>query len=88
MDLRICILDRGWVMVGNFKKDGSTGDCTLENAYVIRKWGTTKGLGELAQDGPTKETILEPCNGVVQFAWTNVIATIACSKKGWKEYVS
>ncbi len=43
------VLQRGWVMVGEFSKVGS--DCSLTNAAVIRYWGTTKGLGEIAENG-------------------------------------
>lgn len=49
----ICVLPRGWVLVGNLE-----GTC-LKSAKVIRRWGTTKGLGELAASGPTRETVLD-----------------------------
>ena len=48
-DIRIVILQRGWVAVGRFSQSGS--DCILEQASIIRKWGTTKGLGEIVS-GP------------------------------------
>jgi len=79
--VRIVILQRGWVMVGRFERDGS--DCTLHNASVIRLWGTTTGLGEIASGGPTSKTKLEPCNGTVQFDYLTVIATIACEESKW-----
>ena len=47
---QIVILNRGWVVVGNYYEKGD--DCTLTDASVIRAWGTTKGLGELAENGP------------------------------------
>ncbi len=56
-ELKIVILQRGWVMVGRLERNGS--DCKLHNAAVVRKWGTTKGLGEIAQNGPTKDTVLD-----------------------------
>ena len=37
-DVKIVILQRGWVMVGKFERNGS--DCKLNNASVIRNWGT------------------------------------------------
>jgi len=80
-DVKIVILQRGWVMVGRFEKNGS--DCKLHNASVIRSWGTTKGLGELA-NGPTPSTKLDPCGGVVEFHELTVIATISCNPKYWK----
>ena len=82
-DVKIVILQRGWVMVGRFERKGS--DCKLLNASVIRTWGTTKGLGEIAKDGPTSSTKLDPCNGVVEFDYLTVIATITCDEKAWKK---
>lgn len=79
--LCIVILQRGWIMVGSLERDGQ--DCRLLNASVIRKWGTTKGLGEIADNGPTKDTVLDSCNGVVQFHWLTVVATISCNESKW-----
>ena len=54
-DKRIIAADRGWVFVGDCV-DNDDGSVTIYNAQNIRRWGTTKGLGELAT-GPTSETI-------------------------------
>lgn len=80
-DIRIVILQRGHVMVGFYSQDGSL--CSLSKASVIRKWGTTKGLGEIAQGGPTENTKLDPTNGLVEFNALTVIATIRCSVDKW-----
>lgn len=53
-DKRIIVADRGWVFVGDCK-DNDDGTITIENAWNIRQWGTTSGLGQLA-NGPTSET--------------------------------
>ena len=84
-DVKIVVLQRGWVMVGRFEKNGS--ECKLHGASVIRNWGTTKGLGELAESGPTGSTKIDPTNGLVEFDYLTVVATIACSKDAWKKYV-
>lgn len=84
-DIKIVILQRGWVMVGKFERKGS--DCKLHNSSVIRSWGTTKGLGELAKDGPTSTTKLDPNNGVVEFDYLTIVATISCDQKSWKKYL-
>lgn len=81
-DKRIVILQRGWVMIGDFEREGS--QCRLFNALVIRKWGTTKGLGELAQKGPLPETILDACFGTVEFDYLTVIATISVDESKWQ----
>jgi len=80
---KIVILQRGWIMVGRFERNGS--DCKLHNASVIRSWGTTKGLGEIAKDGPNQNTKLDPCNGIVEFDYLTVVATISCEEKKWEK---
>jgi len=81
-DIKIVILPRGWNMVGYFSKEGTA--CKLEKAAVIRRWGTTKGLGELAEKGPLADTILDKCPLPVEFNELNVIATLCCSEDAWK----
>ena len=51
---RIIVADRGWVFVGNCT-DNEDGSVTIAPAINIRVWGTTKGLGELA-NGPLSGT--------------------------------
>jgi len=81
-DIKIVVLQRGWVMIGRYSQDGDT--CTLENAYVIRTWGTTKGLGELALDGKQTNTKLDKA-GHVEFHILTVVATINCDDKKWEK---
>ena len=82
-EIKICILQRGWVMIGRFERKGS--DCKLHQASVIRNWGTKKGLGELAGEGPKKDTILDKCNGLVEFDYLTVVATISCNQDVWQK---
>lgn len=82
---KIVILQRGWVMVGRLERDGS--ECKLHNASVIRSWGSTKGLGEIAGGGPTGATKLDRCNGLVEFDYLTVVASIAVNEEKWKQYV-
>lgn len=80
-DVRIVILQRGWVMVGRYSRKGS--QCFLDAASVIRVWGTTRGLGELATSGPLPGTKLDPCNGQVEFHELTAVATLACKVEAW-----
>lgn len=57
--VQICVLQRGWVYVGDTVQLGD--DYTISNGACIRRWGTSKGLGQIAKDGPTLNTELEPC---------------------------
>lgn len=61
--LQIAVLQRGWVYVGNVNQVGD--DYTLTNGACIKRWGTSKGLGEIARNGPTANTELEPVTDVV-----------------------
>ena len=81
-DIKIVILQRGWIMVGRFERNGS--DCKLYNASVIRSWGTSKGLGQLAKEGKQSNTKLDKCYGVVQFDYLTVCATIDCEVSEWE----
>ena len=81
-NVKIVILQRGWIMVGEFERNGS--DCKLKRASVIRSWGTTKGLGEIAGSGPTSNTKLDKCYGEVAFDYLTVVATLDCEASKWR----
>ena len=69
---QIVVADRGWVFVGDTTTD-EEGNVTISNAKVIRVWGTTKGLGQLALEGSQKDTVLDD-SGVVRVPSGSVIA--------------
>jgi len=75
----IIIADRGWVFLGMaaVKKIDGARYVVITEASVIRKWGTTKGIGQIALFGPTKETVLDEC-GTVKILETEVKARIEC----------
>ncbi|MFA5525925.1 MAG: hypothetical protein WC992_03780 [Acholeplasmataceae bacterium] len=75
---KIVVLHRGWVVVGDYRKDGT--EVIVDNASVIRRWGTTKGLGELIH-GPLDNTVLDPC-GTVRAHELAVVLTLDCVS-GW-----
>jgi hypothetical protein len=81
-DLKIVILQRGWIMIGRFERKGN--DCKLFNSSTIRSWGTTKGLGQLAKEGPQTNTKLDKNYGVVEFDYLTVCAMISCEEKPWE----
>jgi uncharacterized protein YunC (DUF1805 family) len=81
-NLKIVVLQRGWVLIGNFEQNGDK--CKLHNACVIRVWGTTKGLGELV-DGPTSTTTLDKCHGVVEFNELTMVLSISAREEKWIE---
>jgi hypothetical protein len=80
-DLKIVVLQRGWVLIGKFERSGS--DCKLHNAAVIRSWGTTRGLGELALEGPKESTKIDPCHGLVEFDILTMVLSISAKEDRW-----
>jgi hypothetical protein len=80
--IRIVILQRGWVVVGRFSQSGS--ECKITNGYVIRRWGTTSGLGQLAVSGPLPDTKLE-ATPEITFHELTKIADIKCEELKWVE---
>jgi hypothetical protein len=80
-NIKIVILQRGWVMIGRYSENGDM--CSLDNAYVIRSWGTTKGVGELALNGKQSSTKLDKA-GHVEFHKLTTVATINCKEDLWE----
>lgn len=78
---QIVVLNRGWVVVGDYSEKGD--ECTLANASVIRKWGTTQGLGELAEKGKLPDTILDACPNV-HFHKMTMVARMDVNEANWK----
>ena len=56
---QIVVLQRGWVVIGDVNK--SEVEVTISNCSVIRAWGASKGLGEIAENGATSKTKLDKC---------------------------
>jgi hypothetical protein len=79
--LQIAILDRGFVYVGDVTISGDW--CVIENAQNVRRWGTKRGLGELAAGGPTETSVIEPA-GTVRAPLRALIGLIACEAASWK----
>lgn len=77
---QIIVAQRGWVFVGEVSTEGE--QVKIENASCIRRWGTTKGLGELAQNGPRPNTVLDSM-GTVRLHSLAVVASIDCEAEKW-----
>jgi hypothetical protein len=78
--LQIIILDRGYVYVGNVSIDDNW--VLITTARNVRRWGTTKGLGELAANGPLKDSIIDPV-GTVRAPLRALIGLIECEASKW-----
>ncbi|MFA5378162.1 MAG: hypothetical protein WC455_20585 [Dehalococcoidia bacterium] len=77
--IQIVILDRGFIYVGRVSTDASW--CYIRDAKNVRRWGTTKGLGELV-NGPLSGTKLDD-TGNVQAPMRSVIGFVAVEEEKW-----
>lgn len=77
---RIVVLQRGWVAVGDYFEDGN--QAKLENASIIRRWGTSKGLGQLALEGPQSNTVLDKA-GTLRFRVEAIVTTFDVDGAKW-----
>lgn len=80
--IQIAVIDSGWVIVGECKCGPSV--VTLTNASVIRVWGTSKGLGQLALDGPSKDTRLDKI-GTVSVERSQLKFLVECDDSKWSK---
>ena len=72
----IVVITAGWVAMGTVEEREDR--IIINDASVIRSWGTTAGLGQIALYGPTKETILDPA-GIIECFKEAVIMRIPCT---------
>ena len=79
-EIRIAVLQRGHVVVGEYSQNGEIG--RLDNARVVRRWGTSEGLGELAKKGPLSNTVLDACPPV-SFHVREVIFLMEVNNDAW-----
>lgn len=77
----IVVLDRGFVYVGCLSTDDKF--LAITDAKNIRRWGTTKGLGQLANEGPQANTVLDNV-GVVRALIGELKHWIVCEVGAWK----
>lgn len=82
-EIKIVVLQRGWVAIGRFfRKDN---DCELTDAFIIRRWGTTAGLGQLASQGKQSETALDKCYKEINFDYLTVVFLMQCDQEIWEK---
>ncbi len=81
---RIVIGQRGWVWIGRYTEQFD--EVTLTGARNIRRWGTSGGLGQLAQEGPQPDTVLDPA-GTVRLHRLAVVATLDAKESVWVSHL-
>jgi len=80
--IKIIIAQRGWVYVGRFERQGN--HVVLTDGANVRRWGTRdKGLGYLAERGPTDDTVLDPCIRPIEMLELTTVAQHECNEEVW-----
>ena len=83
--LCIAVLDRGFVYFGRCSITLSIAGGSwliIKNARCVRRWGTERGLAQLAGEGLQPETALDdPCE--VQAPMRALILLIPCAEDRW-----
>lgn len=67
----IVVAAYGHVLVGQITANDESG-LSLKEASVIRRWGTTRGIGQLCIEGRQSETVTDPV-GTVHLPRSSVI---------------
>lgn len=78
---QIVVLQRGWVVVGDIEKTES--EVNITNCSVVRVWGTSNGLGELAEKGATIKTKLDPSPSITVHP-LSVVLYMNVNESNWK----
>lgn len=79
---QIVVLDRGFVYAG--RAAIADGFITITKAQCVRRWGTSKGLGELAAEGPKTHTVLDDA-GTIVAPVSALVHLIACEAAAWPQ---
>jgi hypothetical protein len=74
-DNAIVVVDNGFVFWGDLRVVDDM--CEISNGYNLRRFGTTRGLGQLALEGPTKETKVDRIT-VVRVPKNRVVFVVEC----------
>lgn len=81
-EIKIIVCDKGFVFVGRFK-NSEKDDLLLIKGAFVRRWGTSKGLGELAEKGPLQNTKLDEVSSV-ELNPKNILFSISCGSQ-WND---
>lgn len=87
--IRLLVLDRGHVLVGRSVPPDTVGLwLAVTDVRVVRRWGTTEGLGQLAA-GPTADTVLDARMDRVTVPVRAILFTLdSLSEELWSPHLS
>lgn len=79
---KIVICQRAFVFVGRVSMEGPY--LVLRDSFNVRVWGTTRGLGELAANGPIREKTKLDASGTVRVHELSVVSILDCDDARWR----
>lgn len=83
-ELRILHCNNGNDVVGYVYNDTSEPMFVrIVHGHVIRNWGTTSGLGQLAEEGPLAPTVLDKLPEGTMVGLVNIIYIIPTIESNW-----
>lgn len=87
MGLQIAVFDNGFVFVGQvYLVSDETGDWVeMLTAYNVRRYGTERGLPQLAAEGPRPETQLDSVPGLLKCARPRLNFLMECKQEAWQK---
>ncbi len=86
-NIKIMVLDRGRVKVGYVEPHpGLPFHWKITSGRTIRRWGTTQGLEEIANNGPTTNTVLDDsCDSSCPYR--AVIEILEVNQSRWSKHL-
>lgn len=85
----IYVMYDGFVLVGRPQPQQRGDDprfVKLNDIAVIREWGTTRGLGQLAMEGPTEMTKFDPEPDGTEINTGDIKRKLPCVEEVWKKW--
>ena len=72
--MKIYVLENSWVILAEEVQEADH-HYNVNHAYVVRRWGTNAGIGQLAREGIRENTILDaqPATRIPKSAITFII---------------
>jgi hypothetical protein len=87
--LYIFVMERGFVLVGIPEQDKDDFlFWKLAHCGVIRLWGTTRGLGQLAVEGPQGKTVIDREPDGTAISKNAIYRRIPCDMRSWQKWLA
>lgn len=81
----VLVCDRGFVLVGVVSSHPSDWQRVIvDECATVRQWGTSRGLGQLAKEGPQPNTEMDVEGDGVDVLRSSIIRAIPCNEEKWQ----